>query len=410
MAGANSKSGPSAPESRLDYPLIDADTHYYEPRDFITRCIDPAFRDRAVHVRRTADGLDELMFGDEPLRFLTHHSDFDRAPKPGGLREQFRALKKTGRLEKGDQFGVPMDPAWQGWEARLAQMDDQGVGAALAFPTRGVCFEHLMRRDPDVLYANLRAFNQWLYEDWGYARGDRLFTAPLMNLTDISSAVEELELALERGARAVHLQCGPQGGRSPADPVYDPFWARIDEAGVPVAFHIGATGLNEMYSTHWNEQPDPPAHQQSAFQWTCFYGDTPIMQTLAALIFHNLFGRFPNIHVLSVEHGSLWVAYLMAAMDKMKGMGRNGPWPGGYVPGRPSEIFREHVYVVPYHEDPMAPLAAAIGDERVLFGSDYPHSEGVADPVEFVDALTAFEPDRVQRIMRENAAELFQLG
>lgn len=394
----------------LDYLLVDADTHYYEPRDFITRYIDPAYRDRAIHVRRTENDLDELMFGDQPLNFLTHHSDFDRAPKPGGLREQFRALKKTGRIEKDDDFGVPMNPAWQNWEARLAQMDEQGVETALAFPTRGVCFEHLMRHQPDVLYANLRAFNRWLYEDWGYAREERLFTAPLMNLTDIDCAVADLEQALSLGARAVHLQCGPHGGRSPADPLYDPFWARIDEAAIPVAFHIGATGLNEMYSAHWNEDPDPPAHQQSAFQWTCFYGDTAIMQTLAALIFHNLFGRFANVRVLSVEHGSLWVAYLLAAMDKMKGMGRNGPWPGGYVRGRASEIFRQHVYVVPYHEDPMEPLAAAIGDGHVLFGSDYPHSEGVADPVEFTDSLKDFAPDRIRRIMRDNTRELLGLA
>ena len=410
MAATPPPGASEPPPGTLGYPVVDADTHYYEPRDFITRCIDPAFRDRAIHVRRTAEGLDELMFGDEPLNFLTHHSDFDRGPKPGGLREQFRALKQTGRLEKDDDFGVPMNPAWQNGEARLAQMDEQGVEVALAFPTRGVCFEYLMRREPDVLYANLRGFNRWLYEDWGFNRGDRLFAAPLMNLTHIDRAVEELEWALERGARAVHLQCGPHGGRSPADPLYDAFWARVDEARIPVAFHIGATGLNEMYSTHWNEEADPAAHQQSAFQWTCFYGDTAIMHTLAALILHNLFGRFPNVRVLSVEHGSLWVAYLLAAMDKMKGMGRNGPWPGGYVRGRPSEIFREHVYVVPYHEDPMAPLAAALGDEHVLFGSDYPHAEGLAEPVEFAEALDGFAPDRVRRIMRDNTRALLGLA
>ncbi|MFP8875651.1 MAG: amidohydrolase family protein, partial [Myxococcota bacterium] len=155
---------------------------------------------------------------------------------------------------------------------------------------------------------------------------------------------------------------------------------------------------------------DPPAHQQSAFQWTCIYGDTAIMQTLAALIYHNLFGRFPGIRVLSVEHGSLWVAYLMAAMDKMKGMGRNGPWPGGYVHGKASEIFRQHVYVVPHHEEPMAPLVEAIGAEHVLFGSDYPHSEGVAEPVDFVEALEGFDAETTRSIMRENSAQLLGLA
>ena len=394
----------------LGYSLIDADSHYYEPRDFITRYIEPAYRDRAIHVRRSEEGFDQIMFGAEPLTFLTHHNDFDRAARPGGLRDQSRALQASGHFEKGDGFAVPVDAAWQRADARLARMDEQGVEATLLFPSRGVCFEHLMRGDPDVLYANLRAFNRWLDDDWGYAREGRIFAAPLMNLTEIDRAVDELEIALGRGARAVHLQCGPHGGRSPADPHHDPFWARIEEAGIPVLFHIGVTGFNEMYATHWGERADPPAHQQSAFQWTCFYGDTAIMQTLAALIYHNLFGRFPGVRVLSVEHGSLWVAYLMAAMDKMKGMGRNGPWPGGYVPGPPSEVFKQHVYVVPHHAEPLAPLIEALGREHVLFGSDYPHSEGLAEPVEFAGALEAFDEGTQRGIMRENAGRLLGLA
>jgi len=400
----------SGEKRSLGYGLIDADSHYYEPRDFITRYIEPGFRDRAIRVRRTEDGFDQILFGDEPLNFLTHHNDFDRAARPGGLRDQFKALKATGRFEKEDGFAVPVDPAWQNSDARLAKMDEQGVEAALLFPSRGVCFEHLMHDDPDVLYANLRAFNRWLDDDWGYDREGRIFAAPLMNLADVDRAVEELEFALARGARAVHLQCGPHGGRSPADPHFDPFWARINEAEILVAFHIGVTGFNRMYATHWGESEDPPAHQQSAFQWTCFYGDTAIMQTLAALIFHNLFGRFPKVRVQSVEHGSLWVGYLLAAMDKMKGMGRNGPWPGGYVSGKPSEVFKQHVYVSPYHEDPMAPLADAIGPDHVLFGSDYPHSEGVAEPIEFAEALEGFDADSTRRIMRENTSRLLRLS
>ena len=393
----------------LPYRIVDADTHYYEPRDFISGYIEPRYRARCISVRRTDDDMDEIFFGAEPMAFLRHHADFDRAPRPGGLKEQFRALKATGRPEKDDDFGVPVRAAWLDPVARLEDMDAQGVDVALAFPTRGVCFEFLMGDDPNLLYAHLAAFNRWLDEQWGYATDDRLFAPPLMNLTDIDRATELLDVALARGARAVHLACGPQGGRAPGDPVNDPFWARIDEAGIPVAFHIGPTRLNEMYGAHWGEDPDPPAHQQSAFQWTCTYGDTAIMHTLASLLYHNLFGRFPGVQVLSVEHGSLWVPYLLAAMDKMKGMGRNGPWPGGYVSGRPSEVFRQHVSVVPYQEEPIAELVVALGVDRVLMGSDYPHAEGVAEPVQFLDALAGFGPVDVEKIMRGNALALLGL-
>ena len=77
-----------------------------------------------------------------------------------------------------------------------------------------------------------------------------------------------------------------------------------------------------------------------------------------------------------VENGSLFVPYLMAVMDKMKGMGRNGPWIGGYVSGRPSDIVKQHVFVSPYHEEDIVALAQNIGTSQVLFGSDYPYRTG----------------------------------
>jgi len=100
------------------------------------------------------------------------------------------------------------------------------------------------------------------------------------------------------------------------------------------------------------------------------------------------------------------VPYLLAAMDKMHGMGRNGPWLGGRLDGRPSEIFREHVYVAPYHEEDVVALAARIGDDRVLFGSDFPHPEGLAEPAEFATRVEPLGPEATTRIMRTNLRTL----
>jgi predicted TIM-barrel fold metal-dependent hydrolase len=207
----------------------------------------------------------------------------------------------------------------------------------------------------------------------------------------------------------ISLRPGPAAGKSPADPHFDPFWARVNEARVLVGLHIGESGYNELYSTAWGEKPNPSSHRQSAFQWTCFYGDRPIMETISAFVLHNLFGRFPNIRVASVENGSLWVPYLLAALDKMKGMGRNGPWIGGYVAGRPSEIVREHVYVSPYHEEDLPALVQLYGAERVVFGSDYPHPEGLAQPSDFIESLSGLPDAQVKAIMRDNTRGLLRL-
>ncbi len=387
----------------MDYRLLDADNHYYEPRDCFTRHIDPAMRERAIHVEIDADGKELVLIGDRPFTFLIDPFS-TTVTKPGALREMLRALS-SGNFEESDAV-EPIQPEYVDREARLATMDRQGIESILLFPTLAVCVEHSMKDDVEQLYANFHAFNLWLDEDWGFDHDGRIHAVPLLSLLDLDRAIEELEFVLARGARVVGLRPGPAFGRSPADPHFDPFWARLDEARVPVAFHIGESGYNEMTAPYWGEEANPSSHHQSAFQWTTTYGDRPIMDTFAALVLHNLFGRFPNVRCLSVENGSLWVPYLLKLMNKMNGMGRNGPWLGGRVTERPSDIFKRHVSVSPYHEEDVVALTEAIGTSQVLFGSDYPHPEGLAEPVDFIERLDGLDPTDARRVMRDNLAAL----
>jgi predicted TIM-barrel fold metal-dependent hydrolase len=267
-----------------------------------------------------------------------------------------------------------------------------------------------MKHNPLQTFANLRAFNRWLEEDWGFDYKGRLYAVPFLSLLDVDMAVEELDYVLKAGARTVHLRPGPQGGRSPADPAFDRFWAKINEAKIPVALHVGESSYNEMFSAQWGEEPNPTSHKQSAFQWTNSFGDRPIMDTLASMIYMNLFGKFPDVKIMSLENGSLWVGYLLKAMDKMKGMGRNGPWPGGYVKGRPSEIFKRHVYVSPYFEEPIEELAEMIGWEKILFGSDFPHPECLEHPLEFKNDIKHLPVDVQKQIMGENSRDVLGLA
>jgi predicted TIM-barrel fold metal-dependent hydrolase len=386
---------------RLGYGLFDADNHYYEPRDCYTRHIDPKLRDRAIHVEPDGEGHDVVLVGDRPFTFLRHHS-FERASKPGALREMLRSMKSGAVRTGADDLSEAIRPEYVDRDARLARMDAQGVETTLLFPTLGVCVEHFMMDDAEQMYANIHAFNLWLDEDWGFDHRGRIIAVPLLNLLDLDRAVAELDFVLARGARAIALRPGPAAGRSPADQYFDPFWSRVNEARIPVCLHIAESGYNEMMSVHWGEEANPASHYQSAFQWACFYGDRPIMDTIAAFTFHNLFGRFPDVNVISVENGSLFVPYLMAVMDKMKGMGRNGPWIGGYVPGRPSEIIKQRLFVSPYHEEDIVALTRSIGVSQVLFGSDWPHPEGLAEPSEFADSIAELPADDVRRIMRDN--------
>jgi predicted TIM-barrel fold metal-dependent hydrolase len=367
-----------------------------------------ALKHLAIRVEGHAGADDErIVVGDKPFTFL--RANYDRVVRPGALREMLRTLKSGVADEANTTVEEPVHPAYVDRDARLAVMDEQGVEATLLFPTLAVCVEHFMKDDPVQLYANFEAFNRWLEDDWGYAHRERIFAAPLMSLRNVDLAVAELDRVLALGARVISLRPGPAYGRSPADPEFDPFWSRIDEAGVLVGLHIGESGYNELFSTAWGEDANPESHHQSALQWSCFYGDRPIMETVAALVLHNLFGRFPNVRVASVENGSLWVPYLLSQLDKMKGMGRNGPWPGGYVEGRPSEVVKRHVFVSPYHEEDIPALTRLIGPSQVLFGSDFPHPEGLATPADYTEGLKGLTDDEVRLIMRDNTVGLLGL-
>jgi predicted TIM-barrel fold metal-dependent hydrolase len=123
---------------------------------------------------------------------------------------------------------------------------------------------------------------------------------------------------------------------------------------------------------------------------------------LAALICHGLFDRFPRIRVATIESGSYWVEPLLAKLAKAYGQ----------MPMRfqhdPVEQLRRHVWVAPYYEDDLERLKQRIGADHILFGSDYPHAEGLAAPTDFVHDLKGFDPDEVQLVMRENALGLLR--
>jgi len=390
----------------LDFPLFDSDNHYYETPDCFSRHIESRFAEAAVTAHQRADGSWEVRVGDRPYNFMD--VKFDKTNPPGSMYAILRSKDSATDLKWGDSYSADnMRPAYQHREPRLALMDEQGVETAIMLPTFGVSVEQYMVGDVGQTYANLRSFNRWLEDEWGYAYQGRIIAPPLLSLLDRDLAVTELERVLVGGARLVHIRPGPTGsGRSLADPWYDPFWARINEAGVPVAFHIADNRYPEV-SLAWGEDPNPPVREMSAFQWAFVHGDRPIMETMGALIYGNMFARFPNLNVLSIENGSDWVHYLLTLLDKKKGMGRYGPWPGGRPAGRPSAIFREHCFISPYPEDDVAALIERIGASQVLFGSDFPHPEGLADPVRFVDLLSTRSDDEVRLVMRDNAERLF---
>ena len=231
-----------------------------------------------------------------------------------------------------------------------------------------------------------------------------------MPLADPELAVQELEILLEQGAPIIQIKAGhahggrdnPLGGRSPADPVYDPIWSRVNEAGVQLAVHQGGTDY-QKYGADWSEDPNDTLGTFDAFQYIMYWSDRPAMELVAGLVLHSFFTRFPNIRVVMAEQGSVWVPYIVRKMDHAFLMGRKAKF--GTLTERPSEIFRRHFLVAPYPEENVQRVISAVGIDPVVFGSDFPHGEGLAFPAEYANTQLAGMSDAdVKRIMRDNLA------
>jgi hypothetical protein len=130
-------------------------------------------------------------------------------------------------------------------------MDEQGIDKALMFPASAHDIEYEFADDVDAIYANVRAFNRWMHEEIGYAYQGRMFLPPYLPLADVELSLRELDVLLETGAPVIQIKAGhahggrsnPYGGRSPADPIFDPIWARTGRR-IPSARSVTSTPSN----------------------------------------------------------------------------------------------------------------------------------------------------------------------
>jgi predicted TIM-barrel fold metal-dependent hydrolase len=217
------------------------------------------------------------------------------------------------------------------------------------------------------------------------------------------AAVAELEWALSRDARVIVMRAAPVAtpgrGCSPADRRFDPFWARANEAGITVAYHSGDSGYFKFFEA-WGVGGDFKSFDFDPLR-LCMSAQ-PISDTLAALLCGGVLDRHPNLRIATIETGSSWVPGLLSKLKKAYGQ-----MPFAFKTD-PVEAFRRHVWVSPYYEDRLPELRDEIGADHMLFGSDFPHGEGLAKPTEFVKDLAGFSQPDIRLVMRENGMGLVQ--
>jgi len=388
----------------LDYPAIDVDNHYYEPLDAFTRHLDKKFKRRGVQM--VAEGKRTLaVIGDRVNHFIPNPT-FDPIIVPGCLDLLFRGVIPDG-IDPASLMKVERlteHPEYQNRDARITVMDTQGIETAFMLPTFGCGVEEALKHDIEATMASVHAFNLWLDEDWGFERPDhRIIAAPIISLADPGKALEELDFVLARGAKLVLVRPAPVPGaakpRSLGDPVHDPVWARLAEAKVPVGFHLSDSGYQRI-AAMWGGTSTFEGFGAKDPLDQLLLDDRAIHDTMASMIVHGVFTRHPQLKAVSIENGSYFVHRLI---KRLKKAANNQP---KMFPEDPVEQLRNNVWIAPYYEDDLPELAEVLGVEKILFGSDWPHGEGLESPLSFVEELTRFNDADIRKIMRDNALDL----
>ena len=393
--------------TRLDYGIFDCDTHCYETRDAFTRYLPKEYHDRAIAPVRAADGKEVILAGH---RIATFNSEsglgFDIAYRPGSLKEM---LKQMGSGNPDETYEPqPMRPEYLEREPRLKVMARAGRRARVIFPAgMALAAEHYVD-DTEALYANLRSFNRWFDETWGFNYQDKLYATALLSLRDLDS--------VDRRDRGDHRP-GRQGRAAADRPRLRPL-ARATRTSTrsgrdcrrPAARSPSTscrTGTSTPSRRPGATNPDPAAVAHVGVAVDEHLRRAPDRRHAVGADLRQPLRPLPRPEGAGRRARRQWVPQIVTHMDKSRGMGRNGPWIGGKLTERPSEIFRRHVGVVPYPEDDIPTIVDSLGyDECLLMGSDFPHAEGLAEPADFVKLLDPLDDAAKKRIMRGNADQL----
>ena len=386
----------------LDFPVFDCDNHYYEAIDAFTRHLDPRTGPRTIEWCEI-NGRKYHVLGGKVSRAVVNPT-FDPVALPGALKDYFRGNPNGDNPIDLLKQREPIRPAYRDPEARLTTLDEQGVDQCWMFPTLGMIYEQPLREDPWAVQQVFTAFNRWMLEDWAFNYKDRIFTAPYITLVDVDWAVQELEFALDNGATSIVMRpAAPNtvnGPVAPADPINDPFWARVNEAGITVVVHAGDSGYGANgyadergFSASFGSFGRPQPVKMMMF-------DRPIEDFLGSVIGDKLFERFPNVRMAAVENGSGYLRGLLKKIDVTHTKMR------GWFSQLPSETFRNNIWINPFWEDDVHEVVELMGSDRVIFGSDWPHIESMPEPLDYVDELKEFAPAVQQLILHDNTAAL----
>jgi predicted TIM-barrel fold metal-dependent hydrolase len=358
--------------------IIDIDGHVREADDLWERYLEAPFRQRAPKVERVANGQ---------LLFLLEGNRYHRRPEETPFQ-----VKRDGSPANPHR-----DRAMNAKE-RLRDMDLEGIDCGMLFPSAGL---YLPSVEEELYAAALcRAYNNWLFD---YCRTDskRLLGVGVVPVQDVSAAVQETRrVVLELGFKGVFVRPNPVKNRMLDDPYYDPFYATVQDLGIPLMIHEGSGAYL-------------PTAGADRFPGQWFFTHTvshPFEQMLAclSLIGKGVLEKFPELQVVFLESGAGWLPYWMWRLDEhYEILPFQVPW----LKMNPSDYFRRQCYIsCEPDEDNLGATIRAIGEDRIVFASDYPHWDATfPGATRCILDNNDISAGAKTKIMGENAQKLLRL-
>jgi predicted TIM-barrel fold metal-dependent hydrolase len=389
----------------LNFAVFDGDHHLYETEDAFTRHLPAELGTMFRYVQ--VGGRTKIAVRGVLSDYIPNPT-FEVVARPGAHMDYYANRNVEGKTMR-ELAGEPMRciPAFRNPAARVELLDELGIDAALIFPTLASLVEVNFMDLPEQTLTILHAFNQWMLDEWTFSYQERLFPTPVVNPANPERAVEELDWLLDNGARVVLLRPAPVAGnpssRSPFLPDFDPFWARVQEAGIPVALHGSDSGYQRHINDWEGDDSEMSPFKPRTFGVAVTDARRPIQDTIFSAICHGMLTRFPDVRLVSVENGGMWVLQVMSSLEHVY-----GKLPQEFSE-HPLETFHRCVYVNPFWEDPAATLIDAIGADRLVFGSDYPHPEGLAEPLSYADRLSESTEEDRRKVMGGNLYDLLRV-
>jgi predicted TIM-barrel fold metal-dependent hydrolase len=357
----------------------DADAHIMETPTWLRDHADPSIHDR-IQPLRYPGGNELKQTGDVTDQQRDLASTFERLADRHRS-EDYRATEEAEIMARKNFAAtgafLPED--------RGRALDLLGFSSQLVFNTfhnrRLRDWEH--GGDAELAIGAARAHNRGMVEFC--AADDRLLPTCYVPLFDLERAPELAAEAIDLGAAALLVASGCPPGHSPSHVALDGVWARAQEAGIPVVFHVGGTGdlVDDGYFR--NGLPVPPDFHggEENFRSVDYMAiPFPPMQTLATLIFDGVLERFPALRWGVIEQGAIWLPSWMRQMESAFDAFARHEERLRSLSLRPSEYVRRQVRATPYPTEDVGWIIDQSGPEVCMFSSDYPHVEGGRKPVE----------------------------